>query len=81
MLEGQYQNPVRVIGFNTAEHWSDDVSADVARDCGPAAIFKCATSRSFYKILSIASKGGIATAAADAPWVTHSVPAQEVPRQ
>jgi ATP-dependent DNA ligase len=28
MLEGQYQNPVRVVGFNTAEHWSEDVSAD-----------------------------------------------------
>jgi hypothetical protein len=22
MLEGQYQNPVRVVGFNTAEKWS-----------------------------------------------------------
>jgi hypothetical protein len=32
MLEGQYQNPVRVAGFNTAEHWSEDVSADVARE-------------------------------------------------
>ena len=30
MLEGQYQNPVRVVGFNTAEGWSRDVSADVA---------------------------------------------------
>jgi hypothetical protein len=32
MLEGQYQNPVRVIGFNTAEKWSEDVSADVAHE-------------------------------------------------
>jgi hypothetical protein len=30
MLEGQYQNPVRVVGFNTAEKWSQDVSGDVA---------------------------------------------------
>lgn len=30
MLEGQYQNPVRVIGFNTSEKWSEDVSTDVA---------------------------------------------------
>jgi hypothetical protein len=30
MLEGQYQNPVRVVGFNTAEKWSEDVSGDVA---------------------------------------------------
>jgi hypothetical protein len=32
MLDGQYQNPVRVIGFNTAEGWSRDVSADVAHE-------------------------------------------------
>jgi hypothetical protein len=30
MLEGQYKNPVRVVGFNTAEGWSRDVSEDVA---------------------------------------------------
>jgi hypothetical protein len=32
MLEGQYQNPVRVVGFNTAEKWSQDVSGDVAHE-------------------------------------------------
>jgi len=32
MLDGQYQNPVRVVGFNTAEGWSKDVSADVAHE-------------------------------------------------
>jgi hypothetical protein len=30
LLDGQYNNPVRVIGFNTAEGWSRDVSEDVA---------------------------------------------------
>lgn len=30
LLSGQYKNPIRVIGFNTAERWSEDVSADVA---------------------------------------------------
>jgi hypothetical protein len=30
LLEGQYRNPVRVVGFNTAEKWSEDVSGDVA---------------------------------------------------
>jgi hypothetical protein len=30
MLEGQYKNPVRVVAFNIAEKWSQDVSADVA---------------------------------------------------
>lgn len=32
LLEGQYKNPVRVIGFNTAERTSFDVSEDVAQE-------------------------------------------------
>ena len=32
MLEGQYKNPVRVVAFNTAEKWSQDMSADVAQE-------------------------------------------------
>ena len=28
-LDGQYTNPVRVVSFNTAERWSQDVSGDV----------------------------------------------------
>ena len=32
LLEGQYKNPVRVVGFNTAEGWSQDVSSDVAHE-------------------------------------------------
>ena len=32
MLEGQYSDPVRVVGFNTAEGWSRDVSEDVAHE-------------------------------------------------
>ena len=31
LLEGQYKNPIRVVAFNTAEKWSQDVSADVGR--------------------------------------------------
>ena len=30
MLAGEYSNPMRVVAFNTAEGWSEDVSADVA---------------------------------------------------
>lgn len=30
MLDGQYNNPVRVVGFNTAEGWARDVSEDIA---------------------------------------------------
>jgi hypothetical protein len=32
LLDGQYKNPVRVVGFNTAEGWSQDVSVDVAHE-------------------------------------------------
>jgi hypothetical protein len=31
LLNGQYKDPVRVVGFNT-EGWSQDVSADVAEE-------------------------------------------------
>ena len=30
LLSGEYKSPVRVVGFNTGEGWSQDVSADVA---------------------------------------------------
>ena len=32
LLDGQYKNPSRVVGFNTSEGWSQDVSADVAKE-------------------------------------------------
>ena len=32
LLAGQYKDPVRVVGFNTAEGWSQDVSAEVAHE-------------------------------------------------
>ena len=32
LLSGQYNNPARVVAFNTAEHWSQDVSVDVAHE-------------------------------------------------
>jgi hypothetical protein len=30
LLEGQYENPVRIVAFNTAEGWSRDVTTDIA---------------------------------------------------
>lgn len=30
LMAGQYHDPRRVVAFNTAEHWSEDVSGDVA---------------------------------------------------
>src|SRR3954466_12342010 len=32
LLQGQFCNPVRVVGFNVAEGWCRDVSEDVARE-------------------------------------------------
>ncbi|MGY3581946.1 hypothetical protein ACVIGB_001131 [Bradyrhizobium sp. USDA 4341] len=30
LIDGQYSDPVRIVAFNTAEHWSQDVSDDIA---------------------------------------------------
>ena len=32
LLAGQFNNPVRVVAFNTSEGWSRDVSEDVVRE-------------------------------------------------
>ena len=32
LMTGQYENPARVVAFNTAERWSKDVSEDIARE-------------------------------------------------
>jgi hypothetical protein len=31
-IAGQFRDPVRVVAFNTLEHWSQDLSRDVARE-------------------------------------------------
>ena len=32
LLAGRFSDPVRVVAFNTLEHWSEDMSADVVRE-------------------------------------------------
>ena len=32
LLEGQYSNPRRIVAFNIAERWSEDVSEDIAHE-------------------------------------------------
>jgi hypothetical protein len=32
LMGGQYNNPVRIVAFNTAEGWSRDVTEDIARE-------------------------------------------------
>lgn len=35
LLQGQYDDPLRVVSFNTEEKWAQDVSEDVAREIQP----------------------------------------------
>jgi hypothetical protein len=32
LKKGEYNNPVRIVAFNTAEGWSRDVTAEIARE-------------------------------------------------
>ena len=32
LMSGQYSDPVRVVAFNTAESWSQDVSSEIAQE-------------------------------------------------
>jgi hypothetical protein len=32
LVSGQYNDPVRIVAFNTAERWAEDVSEHVARE-------------------------------------------------
>ena len=32
LLSGQFHDPIEVVAFNTLEHWSDDLSKDIARE-------------------------------------------------
>ena len=32
LLSGQFNDPIRVVAFNTLEHWSEDMSAEIARE-------------------------------------------------
>jgi hypothetical protein len=32
LLAGEFSNPVRVVAFNTAERWSQDISEDIAQE-------------------------------------------------
>jgi hypothetical protein len=32
LLDGRYEDPVRIVAFNTAEDWSRDVTEDIAEE-------------------------------------------------
>jgi hypothetical protein len=54
LLTGQYSNPIRVVAFNTAERWSEDVSEDNARELRRRSYLQM---RELPSTISISSKG------------------------
>jgi hypothetical protein len=32
LFTGQYNSPIRIVAFNTLEHWTEDVSSDIATE-------------------------------------------------
>ena len=54
LLEGQYSNPVRVVGFNLSEGWVRDVSEEIARKLRQ----RCADERHELRIRCISSSRG-----------------------
>jgi hypothetical protein len=61
LLAGQYKNPVRVIGFNTAEGWSEDVSADLAQELRRRCDLQQRDIPSSFRISSSATRAATAT--------------------
>ena len=64
MLEGQYKSPVRVVAFNTAEKWSQDVARELRQRCDlqmRAATFRCVMCRSSCRTFRNNTKAGTKT--------------------
>jgi hypothetical protein len=55
LITGQYDRPVRVVAFNTAEGWSADVSEDVAREVMRRLILPAMNCRQRSKASSIST--------------------------
>lgn len=32
LMSGRFNDPIRVVAFNTLEHWTDDISAEIAAE-------------------------------------------------
>ena len=56
LLEGQYENPVRIVAFNTAEGWSRDVTVDIADELRRRFIEYDEAPASLIKFLETASR-------------------------
>ena len=55
LMSGQFNDPIRVVAFNTLEHWSADVTEYIAFEFKPAAISKAMPSPSKPEISSRAT--------------------------
>jgi hypothetical protein len=56
LLEGQYENPVRIVAFNTAEAWSRDVTLDIADELRRRYVEYDEVPASILKFLETASR-------------------------
>jgi hypothetical protein len=56
LMEGQYKDPVRVVAFNTAERWSQDVSEDAAHELRRRCDLQMRDVPSAYRISSSGTK-------------------------
>jgi hypothetical protein len=56
LLEGQYENPVRIVAFNTTEGWSRDVTVDIADELRRRYVEYDDVSESVLKFLEAANR-------------------------
>jgi hypothetical protein len=79
LLSGRYSKPIRVIAFNTAEQWSQDVSADVAQELRHRCDFQQRDIPFFLQDFCDSLRRALPQrpAAADAAGMSHGIPTQE----
>jgi hypothetical protein len=77
LLTGQFNNPVRVVAFNTSEGWSRDVSEDVAREVVKRVVENgrtlAASSRQFVEAYDDADEIARAESGAQSPRLVAAV--------
>ena len=82
LLDGQYKNPIRVVSFNTAEKWSQDVSADVAHELRRRCDLQLRDVPFFLQDLSTNTKAAITTSSfpCRSVWFEHGSGSQQMKR-
>jgi hypothetical protein len=56
LLDGQYEDPVRIIAFNTVEGWSRDVTVDIADEVRRRYVEYDEVSESVLKLLEATNR-------------------------